>query len=152
MLHCGWGRSRPLRSGQWTPSLSLNAATGCRRFGRETQNRDCLCVGLSMRLGTATGCSPISPRQTGHCLQGPSQTDFFVHGCFWHRHSDPNCKMGRRQPRSRQEYWLPKLERNVARDRENLETLKALGWDCLIVWEWQIKPGEQLQNTLTSFL
>ena len=23
------------------------------------------------------------------------KTVIFVHGCFWHRHSDPNCKLAR---------------------------------------------------------
>ena len=39
----------------------------------------------------------------------------FIHGCFWHQHTDPACKIARR-PRSNQDYWLPKLERNAARD------------------------------------
>ena len=37
-----------------------------------------------------------------------------VNGCFWHQHT---CRLGRKAPRTRQEYWLPKLARNVARDR-----------------------------------
>ena len=33
----------------------------------------------------------------------------FVHGCFWHGH---DCKAGKNVPRTNQEYWEPKLERN----------------------------------------
>lgn len=29
----------------------------------------------------------------------------FVHGCFWHRHPDPHCKLAR-MPKSRQEFWV----------------------------------------------
>ena len=36
----------------------------------------------------------------------------FVHGCFWHSHG---CRYGR-PPKSRLEYWLPKLKRNMKRD------------------------------------
>src|SRR5262249_10070301 len=36
----------------------------------------------------------------------------FVHGCFWHQHK---CPLGNKQPRTRREYWVPKLARNVAR-------------------------------------
>src|SRR6188508_2216394 len=36
----------------------------------------------------------------------------FIDGCFWHRH---RCTR-RRIPKSRIKFWLPKLERNVARD------------------------------------
>src|ERR1700733_2301956 len=35
----------------------------------------------------------------------------FVHGCFWHRHSDSACKLAR-MPKSRLEFWVPKLEKN----------------------------------------
>ena len=42
----------------------------------------------------------------------------FVHGCFWHRHPDPACKLAR-LPKSRTDFWLPKLEGNRARDIEN---------------------------------
>ena len=46
----------------------------------------------------------------------------FVHGCFWHQHADPGCRIARR-PQSNREYWLPKLERNAARDAENVGRL-----------------------------
>ncbi len=39
----------------------------------------------------------------------------FVHGCFWHRHADPACPFAR-LPKTRREFWLPKLEANAARD------------------------------------
>src|SRR5664279_1164504 len=42
----------------------------------------------------------------------------FVHGCFWHRHDDPGCKLAR-LPKSRLEFWVPKLEGNRDRDRTN---------------------------------
>jgi DNA mismatch endonuclease (patch repair protein) len=35
----------------------------------------------------------------------------FVHGCFWHRHKKQSCKLAR-LPKSRLEFWKPKLERN----------------------------------------
>ena len=47
----------------------------------------------------------------------------FVHGCFWHQH---DCALGRRRPKSRLDYWDPKLARNVARDRVVLH--RRLGW------------------------
>ena len=50
----------------------------------------------------------------------------FVHGCFWHQHADLACKISRR-PRSNQDYWLPKLERNVTRDAEHQARLTELG-------------------------
>jgi DNA mismatch endonuclease (patch repair protein) len=51
----------------------------------------------------------------------------FVHGCFWHRHPDPDCRLAR-LPKSRQEFWIPKLEGNRVRHERALE---ALGWGAL---------------------
>ncbi len=65
----------------------------------------------------------------------------FVHGCFWHQHPDPQCKNGRR-PKTRPEYWDPKLDGNLARDRRNFEALRAQGWRVLVLWECEVeKPG-----------
>jgi DNA mismatch endonuclease (patch repair protein) len=60
----------------------------------------------------------------------------FVHGCFWHQH--PQCREGR-LPGTRQDYWKPKLERNVARDAAATSKLRNLGWDVLVIWECQIE-------------
>ncbi|MDX6806157.1 very short patch repair endonuclease [Terrihabitans rhizophilus] len=75
----------------------------------------------------------------------------FVHGCFWHRHGDPACKLAR-LPKTKLDFWLPKLERNRARDQENQDHLGALGWDVLIVWECRIKDRTQMESTLRTFL
>jgi len=76
----------------------------------------------------------------------------FVHGCFWHRHVDPACPMGRRMPKSRSDYWMPKFARTVQRDARSISALEQSGWQCLVVWECQISDGEQLRNVLRSFL
>jgi DNA mismatch endonuclease (patch repair protein) len=72
----------------------------------------------------------------------------FVHGCFWHRH---DCHLGR-IPKSRLDFWLPKLEKNKARDDANRETLAMLGWDQLVIWECELKDREALKGRLTRFL
>ena len=61
----------------------------------------------------------------------------FVHGCFWHQHADPACRIVRR-PKSNLDYWMPKLERNVARDAENRVRLRRLGWEVLVIWECEV--------------
>ena len=58
----------------------------------------------------------------------------FVHGCFWHR--CPNCKPS--MPKTNIEYWKPKFERNVERDRSKQEKLVNLGWDVKTVWECEL--------------
>lgn len=63
----------------------------------------------------------------------------FVHGCFWHRHA--GCA-ATRLPKSRLEFWEPKLTANVARDERQREALQALGWTVLVIWECETRdPG-----------
>lgn len=75
----------------------------------------------------------------------------FVHGCFWHRHPDSACPLAR-LPKSRLEFWLPKLEGNARRDQENGQKLDALGWKSLTIWECQLRDKEALRDMLLGFL
>lgn len=61
----------------------------------------------------------------------------FVHGCFWHGH---NCRRGRR-PSSNVEFWNKKLDKNIARDREAIVALEALGWSVVVIWECRLDEG-----------
>lgn len=72
----------------------------------------------------------------------------FVHGCFWHGH---NCSGRIRLPKSRQDYWLPKIKRNCARDTENLAVLTESGWRVSVIWECETKKTEELANKLAMF-
>lgn len=73
----------------------------------------------------------------------------FVHGCFWHRHG--SCSLAR-LPKSRPEFWIPKLEGNKQRDQRNKEALEKEGWRVLTIWECEIKDRDQLQATIGRFL
>ena len=75
----------------------------------------------------------------------------FVHGCFWHQHADPVCKLVR-LPKSNRDYWWPKLERNAARDAEQEAKLGELGWKVLILWECEIEGGTDLRERIQEFL
>jgi DNA mismatch endonuclease (patch repair protein) len=75
----------------------------------------------------------------------------FIHGCFWHRHSDPSCKLAR-MPKSKLDFWQTKLEGNRARDARNQSDLDAMGWRYLVVWECELRHREQLENKLLAFL
>ena len=72
----------------------------------------------------------------------------FVHGCFWHSH---DCKSAH-VPRSNQEYWRPKLERNKTRDGKNIEALEAKGWQCLVIWECEVRDEGGVKKRLRMFL
>ncbi|MCB1380907.1 MAG: DNA mismatch endonuclease Vsr [Alphaproteobacteria bacterium] len=84
---------------------------------------------------------------------GPRRKVIFVHGCFWHQHADPSCKIVR-TPKSRLDYWKPKLDRNVERDRAAQDTLNASGWKCLTVWECETHSARlpELAERLERFL
>jgi DNA mismatch endonuclease (patch repair protein) len=75
------------------------------------------------------------------------RTVVFVHGCFWHRHE--GCRFAYR-PKSREEFWEPKLEGNAARDARDQQRLRDLGWRVEVVWECEVTP-ERLSR-LTSQL
>ena len=73
----------------------------------------------------------------------------FVHGCFWHRHS--GCALAR-LPKSRGEFWLPKLTANADRDARNLRALRRLGWSALTIWECQLDDAPKLAKSIRRFL
>lgn len=65
------------------------------------------------------------------------RTVIFVNGCFWHKHDCPRFVW----PSSNQEYWKPKIQRNVERDCENIAKLQELGWNVIVVWECELKKA-----------
>ena len=75
----------------------------------------------------------------------------FVHGCFWHRHPDPACKLAR-LPKSRLDFWLPKLEGNRRRDMDEQDRLDALGWRVCVIWECQTANMAALESAMLDLL
>ena len=65
----------------------------------------------------------------------------FVHGCFWHQH--PGCAAAR-MPKSRLEFWQPKLAGNIERDARVLSNLEFLGWTVMIIWECETRKPNTL--------
>ncbi|MCM1330256.1 MAG: very short patch repair endonuclease [Ruminococcus sp.] len=66
------------------------------------------------------------------------RTVIFVNGCFWHGHN--GCRYFV-MPKSNTDYWKNKIERNIVRDRKNIELLKQQGWKVIVIWECQLKKG-----------
>lgn len=75
----------------------------------------------------------------------------FVHGCFWHRHPNKRCKLAR-LPKSRLEFWLPKLQENRARDLRTQRELNRLGWRYIVVWECQLSHPDRIEARIRKFL
>jgi DNA mismatch endonuclease (patch repair protein) len=73
----------------------------------------------------------------------------FVHGCFWHQHI--GCHLAR-LPKSRPNYWLPKLRRNQERDVIAREKLQAMGWTVIEIWECETADLTTLTEQLRTVL
>ncbi|HEF4725396.1 TPA: DNA mismatch endonuclease Vsr [Burkholderia multivorans] len=73
----------------------------------------------------------------------------FVHGCFWHRHE--GCRLAR-LPKSRLDFWRPKLEANAERDKQVERRLTELGWKVLTIWECEVKDEVVLSLRVRAFL
>lgn len=73
----------------------------------------------------------------------------FVHGCFWHGHK---CPIGVRKPKSNTDYWIPKINGNMKRDKKNIAELKELGWKVLVIWECKLLKNQYLEKLLISFM
>lgn len=63
-----------------------------------------------------------------------------------------NCRRGGRIPKTRTEYWGPKLRRNRERDEQHQNTLADLGWRVLVIWECETKDDEALRERIQAFL
>jgi len=78
----------------------------------------------------------------------PREKVIFVHGCFWHQHGCSQYRM----PKSRKEFWLPKLRKNVERDQYVYQQLETRGWGILLIWECQLKNIMPLRQRIKEFL
>lgn len=59
---------------------------------------------------------------------------------FWHGYDWENKK---NDIHTRKEFWIPKIERNMARDKEVNEKLQNEGWIVLRFWGKDIKKNTQ---------
>lgn len=97
---------------------------------------------LSLRL--ALWHSGFRYRKHLHSLPGKPDLVFsgarlcvFVDGDFWHGRNWPDLRL-RLQQRANPDYWIPKIARNIDRDREQDRLLANLGWRVLRLWETDI--------------
>lgn len=72
----------------------------------------------------------------------------FVHGCFWHGHG---CRIGK-LPKSRLDYWQPKIEANRERDRRKQAALTDAGWRVAEVWQCELVDRDGLADRLRRVL
>ena len=79
---------------------------------------------------------------------GPRRKIIFVHGCFWHGHGCPKGRL----PKSRLDYWQPKIAANRERDRSKEGQLRAMGWSVLVVWQCETSDRDALALRLQEFV
>lgn len=72
----------------------------------------------------------------------------FVHGCFWHGH---DCSKGR-LPKSKLDYWGPKIEANKERDRRAVAALTEMGWGVETIWQCELRDIPAISTKLNDFL
>ncbi|WP_237358357.1 MULTISPECIES: very short patch repair endonuclease [unclassified Rhizobium] len=72
----------------------------------------------------------------------------FINGCFWHGHC---CKLGK-IPKSRPEFWIPKIASNKERDSRKVQALVDSGWRAMTVWQCALKDCESALNEIEEFL
>ena len=82
------------------------------------------------------------PHITGHpdIWLPKYRTAVFVHGCYWHRHS--NCKYAY-TPKSNIEFWSKKFEDNICRDANVKQRLTMDGIRWIVIWECTIKSMQK---------
>jgi len=73
---------------------------------------------------------PGLPRRRADVVFTRARIAVFVDGCFWH-----GCPEHATHPATNAQWWAAKLTRNVERDRETDEHLRAAGWTVLRYWE-----------------
>ena len=76
------------------------------------------------------------------------KTAIFINGCFWHGHK--NCKYYV-VPQTRTDWWLNKINANIANDKKKKTALKKMNWKVITLWECQLKPAK-VKATLQRLL
>jgi len=70
-------------------------------------------------------------------FKGP-KVAVFCDSEFWHGH---NWDERKKDFKSNQDFWIPKIERNMQRDKEVTEVLESEGWTVLRFWGKEIKKN-----------
>jgi DNA mismatch endonuclease (patch repair protein) len=75
------------------------------------------------------------------------KTAIFINGCFWHGHQ--GCKYFS-IPKSRTDFWINKINKNIQRDKKNIQCLQNMGWSVIVIWgcELKVKNPEKRLNRL----
>lgn len=72
----------------------------------------------------------------------------FIDGEFWHGR---DWEIKKNRLKSNREYWIPKIEANIERDKRMNALLQDAGWQVVRFWESQVKnrPEECIEKITT---
>jgi DNA mismatch endonuclease (patch repair protein) len=73
----------------------------------------------------------------------------FVHGCFWHNHS--NCNRAN-LPKTNRRFWKIKIESNKRRDTRIARLLRKQGWHVITIWQCSIRDPDRVLNRMKRIL
>jgi DNA mismatch endonuclease (patch repair protein) len=76
------------------------------------------------------------------------KTVIFIHGCFWHGHEGCRYYV---VPKTRTEWWLNKINGNIANDTKAKTLLKATDWKIINLWECELKKTA-IDTTFSNLL
>ncbi|MEU6100491.1 very short patch repair endonuclease [Streptomyces flaveolus] len=123
---------------EWeAPEGSWASSAARRRNMQAIRSRDTKPEILIRRLVHAAGlryrvaARPLPDlRRTADMVFRPAKVAVFIDGCYWH-----GCPEHYVPPKTNSGYWSEKVLRNVKRDRDTDEKLRAAGWTVLRFWE-----------------
>jgi DNA mismatch endonuclease (patch repair protein) len=70
----------------------------------------------------------------------------FVNGCFWHGHEGCSLFV---VPKTRTEWWMEKIGKNIANDCKAIKSLNETGWKIIVLWECDLKHS-RISKTLAE--
>jgi DNA mismatch endonuclease, patch repair protein len=101
---------------------------------------------IALRKLLSTPLYPRGYRYRIHYKKAPGCPDIafvsrkiavFMDGSFWHGYK---LRSGKAVPKK---YWLPKIARNMQRDKEVNRALRAIGWRIIRVWEHDVSKAPE---------
>lgn len=72
----------------------------------------------------------------------------FIDGCFWH--GCPVCR--RKMPKTNQNYWERKIQRNIELSELYDSKLQDCGWTVVRIWEHEIAELENLHKKVNNLI
>ncbi|MDD5109419.1 MAG: very short patch repair endonuclease [Candidatus Omnitrophica bacterium] len=87
--------------------------------------------GQGLRFSRKTSKLPGKPDIV---LEKP-RVAIFIDGEFWHGYK---WREKKKKIKANRRYWVPKIERNILRDKRNSQKLRKSGWKVIRFWEHQI--------------